>query len=66
MQKKKNTKREKVFCFLNNCIRIDCVDLSQLISQYLSSPVSVLTNSPKILPIAKRDFSQINVFHIDQ
>ena len=37
---------EKFFSFLDNCICIGCVNLSQLRREYLSSEVIVLTNGP--------------------
>ena len=34
--------------------------------EFLSLAANVLTNSPKILQITKRDFFQLNFFHSDQ
>ena len=56
----------KSFFFLDNSIWIGSIKLSQLGGEYLSPAVNVLRNSPKILPINKRDFFQLNFFHIDQ
>ena len=47
---------ENFFCFWNNCVWIGCVKLSLLRRAYLSSTLSVLTNSLKILHMTKRDF----------
>ena len=57
---------ENVFCFRDNSIGISCVKLSLLRREYLSSAVSVLTTSPKILHITKADFFQSICVHIDQ
>ena len=57
---------EKVFCFLDNYIWIGCTKLSILRREYLSSAANVLTNSPKILHITKRNFFQLNCLHSDQ
>ena len=56
---------EKDFCFLKNCIWIGCIKLPLLRKQHLSSEVNVLTNTPKILHMTKRDI-QLNLFHRDQ
>ena len=61
---KKNQK--KFFCFLENCIWIGCVKLSQLTRESFSSPVNVLTNSLEIFHVTKREFFQLNSFYIDQ
>ena len=49
---------EKVFCFLDNWIRIGCGKFSLLQTEYLPSAVNVLANSPKLLDITKRDIFQ--------
>ena len=47
---------ERVFCFLDNCIWMDCFRLSLLPREYLTCfAVNVLTNSSKISHITKRD-----------
>ena len=51
---------EKVFSFWYNCIWIGIVKLSLLRTRYFSSPANVLTSSPKILHVNKRDFFQLN------
>ena len=56
----------KVFPFRDNGISIDCVKLSLLRREYLWPAVTVLKNSRKILPIAKRDFFELYCFHSDQ
>ena len=54
------------FCFWDNCIWRYCNTLPLLRREYLSSAVSVLTNSPKLLHITKRDFFQLNSLESDQ
>ena len=56
----------KPFCVLDYCIWIGCVKLCLLRREKLSSAVNVLTNSPKILDITKKDFSQLNWLDSDQ
>ena len=51
---------EKVFCFWGNCIRIDIVKVSLLRTGYLKSASNVLTSSPKIWHVNKRDFFRLN------
>ena len=51
---------EKVFCFWGNCIRIDIVKVSLLRTGYLKSASNVLTRSPKIWHVNKRDFFRLN------
>ena len=43
-----------------------CNELPLLRREYLSSAVSGLNNSPKILHITKREFFQLNCLHTDQ
>ena len=57
---------EKDFCFLYNCFRIGCIKLSLLRIEYSALTVNMLTNSPKIFHMTKRDFFQLNCLHIDQ
>ena len=57
---------EKVFCFWNNCIWTGIVKFSLLRKGYLSSPVKVLTSSPKIWHVNKRDFLWLNCLGSDQ
>ena len=52
--------REKNFCLWDNCIWIGVVKLSLLRTWYFSSVANVLTTSPKILHVNKRDFFQLN------
>ena len=56
---------EKVFCFWDNCIWIGIVKLSLLRTGYFSSAANVLTSSPKILHVNKRDFFQLNFLGSD-
>ena len=58
--------REKFFNFRNNCIWVGCVKLSLLKRDYFWPAVNMLKNSPKILPITKRHFVNINCLHSDQ
>ena len=51
---------EQAFGFWDNCMWISCVKLSLLKTEYLSSAVNVLTNTYKVVYIAKRDFFQHN------
>ena len=51
---------EKDFCFSHNCIWIGINKLSLGRRRYFSSPASILTSSPKILHVNKRDFFQVN------
>ena len=57
---------EKVFCFWNNCIWTGIVKFSLLRKGYLSSPVKVLTSSPKIWHVNKRDFLWLSCLGSDQ
>ena len=51
---------EKGFSFWDNGIWIRIVKLSLLLTGYFSSGTNVLTSSPKILHVNKRDFFQLN------
>ena len=51
---------EKFFCFWDNCIWICILKFSHLRRGYFSSAANVLTSSPKILHVNKRDFFQLN------
>ena len=53
--------QEKIEKRLDNYISIGYGKFSVLRREYLSSAVSVLTNSPKISNITKRDISQLNL-----
>ena len=57
---------EKKFCFSDNSIWIGIVKLPLLRTRYFSSAVNVLTCSPKILHVNKRDFFQLNCLGSDQ
>ena len=57
---------QKNICFLDNSIWIGCIKLPLPRREYLSSAVNVLTKSPNIFHISKRDFFQLNCLHIDQ
>ena len=59
-------KIRKSFLFGDNCVRIGCVQLSLLRREYLSSAVSVLTNSYKALRLTKTDFFRLNYLPNDQ
>ena len=60
----KNAERnwENLFCFLDNCIWIGIVQFSLLRTGYFSLEANVLTSSPKILDVNKRDFFQLILF----
>ena len=51
---------KKFFCFWDNCILTGIVKMSLLRTGYLLSASNVLTSSPKIWHVSKRDFSQLN------
>ena len=52
-------KFRKTFCLLDNCIWSGCCSFSLLQRENLSSAISVLTNSPNISNIKKRDIFQL-------
>ena len=56
----------KVLCFWENCIWIGIVKFSLLRTWYSSTAANVLTSSPKILHVDKRDFFQLNLFSSDR
>ena len=56
----------KVLCFWENCIWIGIVKFSLLRTWYSSTAANVLTSSPKILYVDKRDFFQLNLFSSDR
>ena len=64
----KNAKKdwENFFLFRDDCISIGCINFSLLILEGLWTTVSLLKNSRKILPITKRDFSELSCLHRDQ
>ena len=51
---------EKIFCFWDNYIWIDCCKISLLPREYFSLTVDVLTNSPKHLHITNRDIFRVS------
>ena len=51
---------EKVFGFRDNCMWIEIVILSLLRTRYISSVTNVLTSSPKIWHVNKRDVFQLS------
>ena len=57
---------EKVFSFWDNCMWMGSIKLSLLGREHLSTARIVLTNSPKLLHIIKRDFLQLNSLPVDQ
>ena len=57
---------EKVFCFRDNYIWIGIVKFSLIRIEYFSSAANVLTCSPKIWYVNKRDFSWLNQLGRDQ
>ena len=50
----------RVFCFSDNCIWTGIVKLSLWRTRYFSSAANVLTSSPKIWHVNKRDFFEHN------
>ena len=56
----------KNFCFWDNCMWIGNVQLSLLRRGYFSSADNVLTSSPKIWHVNKRNFFQLNWLGSDQ
>ena len=57
---------EKFFCFSDNCIWIGILKLSLLRTGYFSWAANVLTSSPKIWHVNKRDLFEHNFLAIDQ
>ena len=55
---------EKVFCFLDKCIWIVCIQLSLLIREYLSSAVNVLRKRLKNVNLSMCDFSNLITFTV--
>ena len=64
--KKAITYSKKVFSFWNKCIWNGCGKFSLLWREYLSSIVNVLTNSPKISDLTKREVSQLALSQNDE
>ena len=64
--KKAAKTKETVFCFWDNCIWIGIVKLSLLRTGYFSSATNVLTSSPKIFHVNKKDFFQLNWLGSDE
>ena len=62
----KENKWEIFFCFWDNWIWIGIVKVSLLRTGYLSSAANLLTPSPKILHVNKRNFFQLNCLETDQ
>ena len=59
-------KFRRSFCFWDNCIWIGIVKFSLLKTGYFSSLANVLTSSPKICHVNKRDFFENNFVGSDQ
>ena len=57
---------ENVFCLWDNCIWIGIVKFSLLRTRYFLSAANVLTSSPNIWHVNKRDFFQVNWLGSDQ
>ena len=64
--KKCRKKLRKKFFFSYNCFWIGIIKLSLLRTGYFSSAANMLTSSPKILHVNKRDFFEHNVLSSDQ
>ena len=56
---------KKFFYVLDNWISIGCVKMPLLRREYLSSAINVLTNSPKMFHMTKRDFLKLNFLDSD-
>ena len=54
-----------LFCFWGNCIWIGIVKFALLRTGYFSSVANVLTSSPKICHVNKRDFFQLTFLGSD-
>ena len=52
---------EKVFYFKDNGVWTCCVKVCILRPEYMYSAVNMLTNSPNILDLTKKDFFQLNL-----
>ena len=59
-------KFSKSFFFLDNFISIGCGKFSVVWRKYLSSAISLITNSPKISDITKRDIFQLHFPHSNE
>ena len=57
---------ENLLCFWDHWIWIGIIKLSLLRTGYFSSVANVLTSSPKILHVNKRDFFQLNFLGSDR
>ena len=53
-----------MFCFLDKCIWIVCIQLSLLIREYLSSAVNVLKKRLKNFHVSKSDFCNSITFTV--
>ena len=57
---------KQFFPFVDNCIWIGCGKFCLYQREYLSSAVNVLTNSPQILHITKKDIFRLEFFYSDE
>ena len=64
--KNAETNSEKVYCFWDNCIGIGCLTLFLLSTEYLSSAVNMLPNTPKTHHITMKYLFQLNCLNTDQ
>ena len=55
---------EKIFCFWDKCIWIVCIQLSLLITEYLSSTVNVLKKQLKNFHVSNSDFCNSIIFRV--
>ena len=55
---------EKVFYFKDNGVWTCCVKVCILRPEYMYLAVNMLTNSPNILDMTKKDFFQLNLSQI--
>ena len=57
---------QKAFGFLDNCIWIGCMKFSLILREYFSWAVNVLTKSPSVANLTKRDLFQLNWSYNDK
>ena len=61
-----NKSWEIVFQLPDNCILIGSGKFSQNWTEYLTSEANVLTRTPKISPVIRKDIFQINFLQNDE
>ena len=53
-----------MFCFLTKCIRLACIQLALLITEYLPQAVTVLRKGVKIFHVSKSDLFNSSTFTV--